>query len=175
VNNFREGGSDVVLSVDGETFSSIGGERPIRTPARQMCVGPTDMPLRWSERKVSVLEQPKFGQRDYAVSRFAITDDNGKESALASFEVVVYSDHQTAARVFVSTLKKMGFLRLTKLDLADMAAIIEVPGHPTRKLRALIFTERNVMGLIMLSTVSERYASDAWMISMGRLMASRAA
>mgnify|MGYP000874265886 CR=1 FL=1 len=174
MTSYREDGSDVVLSVKGKVFSSIDGERPIRTPAKDMCVMPADMPPRWSEMKVSVLEQPKFGQRDYAVRRFVLSDD-GKEEALASFEVVVYNDHQTAARVFASTLSKMGFLRLTKLDLADMAAVIEVPGRPTRRLRALIFAERNVMGLIMVSTISDRYASDSWLISMGRLMVSRTA
>lgn len=87
----------------------------------------------------------------------------------------MYNDRETAARVFAGTLAKMGFLRLTRLDLGDMAAMIEVAGHPSRRMRALIFTERNVMGLIMLSTSSERQASDSWLISMGRLMASRAA
>lgn len=170
----REGGSEVAFSFDGDVFSSTGGERPIRTPARDMCICPEDLSPRWSEKKVSVLEQPKFGQRDYAVRRFVISED-GMEKAAASFEVVVYNDHSTAARVFAGTLGKMGFLRLTRLELGDMAAVIEVPGHPSRKMRALIFTERNVMGLIMLSTSSDRQVSDSWLISMGRLMVSRAA
>ncbi len=170
----REGGSEVAFSFDGEVFSSTGGERPIRTLAKDMCICPEDLSPRWSEKKVSVLEQPKFGQRDYAVRRFVISED-GMEKAAASFEVVVYNDHSTAARVFAGTLGKMGFLHLTRLELGDMAAVIEVPGHPSRKMRALIFTERNVMGLIMLSTSSDRQVSDSWLISMGRLMVSRAA
>ena len=136
-----------------------------------MCIRSEDLSPRWKEKKVSVLEQPKFGQRDYAVRRFVISED-GVEKAATSFEVVVYNDRGTAARVFAGTLAKMGFLRLTRLDLGDMAAMIEVAGHPSRRMRALIFTERNVMGLIMLSTSSERQASDSF-ISMGRLMAFR--
>ena len=174
VRSYREGGSQAAFSFDGETLSGMELERPIRTPARDMCIRSDDLSPRWKEKKVSVLEQPKFGQRDYAVRRFVISED-GVEKAATSFEVVVYNDRETAARVFAGTLAKMGFLRLTRLDLGDMAAMIEVAGHPSRRMRALIFTERNVMGLIMLSTSSERQASDSWLISMGRLMASRAA
>lgn len=168
----REGGSEVAFSLDGKSFSSMDGERPIRTPALDMCIGSEDLSPRWSEMKVSVLEQPKFGQRDYAVRRFAMIED-GREKATVSFEVVVYNDQQTATRVLAGTLGKMGFLRLTRLDVGDMGAVVEVAGHPSRRLRALMFVERNVMGLIMLSTTMDRQASDSWLISMGRLMASR--
>lgn len=163
----------MVFSLEGETFTSIGGERPIRTPARDMCVGPEDLPPRWRERKVSVMEQPKFGQRDYVARRFAVVE-GGVEKANVSFEVVVYKDHRTAGSVFAGTVEKMGFLHLSKLDLGDMGAMIEVPGQPSRDLRALVFTERNVLGLIMLSSAKDYKVSNSWLISMGRLMASRA-
>lgn len=169
----RDGDTQMVFSMDGQTFASVGYERPIRTPARELCVGPEDLPPRWRERRVSVMEQPKFGQRDYIARRFAVVE-GGVEKANLSFEVVVYKDHHTASSVFAGTLSKMGFLHLTKLDLGDMGAMIEVPGQPSRDLRALLFTERNVMGLIMLSTAKDYHVSNSWLISMGRLMVSRA-
>lgn len=169
----RAGESQMVFSLEGETFSSVGGERAIRTPALDMCIRAKDMPARWKERRTSVMDQPRFGQRDYASSRFYI-EEGGVEKAAINFETVVYKDHRSAASVFAGTLSKMGFLRLSKLDLGDMGAMIEVPGQPSRHLRAVLFTERNVMGLIMLSCATDQHISDSWLISMGRLMVSRA-
>ena len=170
--NFSGGSSETILSLSRRTFPGMDGEQPIRTPARDICVTAEDMPLLWREEKVSVMEQPRFGQRDYATSRFSIVED-GVERAVISFEVVIYSDRHTAANVFSGTLGKMRFLHLARLELGDMGAMIEVPGHPSRRLCALLFTERNVMSLIMLSVSRDHEISDRWLISMGRLMASR--
>jgi hypothetical protein len=167
------GDGSTVSSFERGFFARVEHDQPIRTPARDMCVGP-DPNSSWREIKVSVLDQPKLGQRDYAARRFTLSE-NGKEKASASFEVVVYNDHETAARVFAGTLERMSFLRLARLDLGDMAAFIEAPGHPSRKMRALIFAKRNVMGMIMLSTSLDQNIPDHWIIDKGRIMASRMA
>ena len=49
-----------------------------------------------------MMEQPRFGQRDYATSRFSIVED-GVERAVISFEVVIYSDRHTAQCILWDT------------------------------------------------------------------------
>jgi hypothetical protein len=164
--------SEFVFSLGGRTFSSIGGEREIHTPAREMCICGADLSPKWREKAISVMVQPKFGQRDYAVAKFVV-EEQSQEKALLSFETVVYKDHDTAAGVFAGTLKHMGFLKLSKLDLGDMGAMIEVQGSPNKTLKAILFTERNVMGIIMLSSARDYNVPDAWLVSMARLMAGR--
>lgn len=134
-----------------------------------MRVSKADMPPLWEELPVRISSQPRFGQRDYAASRFAMSGDK----ATISFETIVYNDQKTATAVLVTTLSKIGFLKLTKLDVGDSGAMIEVEGRPGRKMKAVAFVERNVFGLIMLSCRPECTASDSWLISMARLMASR--
>lgn len=170
--SIRVGESEVSFSLEGTTFSVIGGERAITTPAREMSITAGDMPARWTESKVRVMDQPKFGQRDYAATRFH-QGEGSAEKANISFETVVYSDHQTAAGVLMGTLGKMSFLKLSKVDLGDAGAMVEVVGHPSRRLRAIAFVERNVVGLIMLSSKRDSSISDSWLISMARVMASR--
>jgi hypothetical protein len=75
--------------------------------------------------------------------------------------------------VLTSTLSKMGFLRLSKVDVGDAGAMIEVEGKVGRRMKAIAFVERNVFGLVLLSCTPDCVASDSWLISMARLMASR--
>jgi len=160
------------FSLDGATFSLLGGERAIVTPAREMILSKGDLPPAWEERPVRPTDQPRFGQRDYAASRFVMSGGDGERAAVI-FEAVVYRDQSTAAAVLAGTLGKIGFLRLSKIDLGDVGAMIEVPGKAGRRMRAIAFVERNVFGLVMLSCRSDCSASDSWLISMARLMASR--
>jgi hypothetical protein len=160
------------FSLDGTTFSLLGGERAITTAARDMSVTRADLPSRWEERPVKVMDQPKFGQRDYAAAKFLMRDDEVEKAAL-TFETVVYSDQRTAAAVLMGTLSKMGFLQLSKVDVGDAGAMIEIQGRAGRTMKAIAFVERNVFGLVMLSCMPDCSASDSWLISMARLMASR--
>lgn len=157
------------FSLDGTTFSVMGGERIITTPARLMRVSKADMPPIWEELPVKPTSQPRFGQRDYAASRFAMDG----EKATVSFETVVYNDQKAATSVLMGMLSKIGFLKLTKVEVGDIGAMIEVEGRPGRRMKAIAFVERNVFGLIMLSCNPNCVASDSWLISMARLMASR--
>jgi hypothetical protein len=118
------------------------------------------------------MDQPKFGQRDYAAAKFLMRDNEVEKAAL-TFETVVYNDQRTAAAVLMGTLSKMGFLQLSKVDVGDAGAMIEVQGRAGRTMKAIAFVERNVFGLVMLSCVPDSSASDSWLISMARLMASR--
>ncbi len=171
-----------MLGKDGETgaYETPGrdmpvvkeAERAIHTPAKDMSIRNGDLPSRWMEQKVNVLNQPKFGQTDYHIKRFAL-DEDGSRKALISFETIVYKDHVQASKMFVTTVRKLGPLYLSKLDIGDIAVMVEVKGHPTQDLKALIFLERNVMGLIMLSSSSNHRISDQWIVSMARLMLSR--
>lgn len=169
--SIRAGDSETFL-VEGNSFSTMDGERVITTPAKLMCIRTEDIPTRWVEKRVSVMNQPRFGQRDYASARFCI-EEGGLEKAIVSFETVVYKDAPTASGVFVGTLKSLGFLNLSKLQVGDMGAMVEVPGQPSRRLRAVLFAERNVFGLILLSHAKDSVVSDSWLISMARLMVSR--
>ncbi len=163
---------EMSFSVEGTTFSLLGGERAITMPAREMSISRADLPQRWEERPVKIMEQPKFGQRDYAAAKFLMRDQSGEKAAL-SFETVVYNDQRTAAAVLISTLSKMGFLKLSKVDVGDAGAMIEVEGKVGRRMKAIAFVERNVFGLVLLSCTPDCVASDSWLISMTRLMASR--
>jgi hypothetical protein len=163
---------EMSFSFDGTTFSLLGGERAITTPAREMSMLRTDLPPRWEERPVNIVDQPKFGQRDYATARFLMRDQTGEKAAL-SFETVVYNDQKTAARMLMSMLSKMGFLKLSKVEIGDAGVMIEAEGKVGRKMKAIAFVERNVFGLVMLSCTTDAAASDSWLISMARLMASR--
>jgi len=153
-------------------LTSLDGERCITAPAAAMCVTVDDMPSRWIERTQNVTDQPRLGQRDYACARFAVEED-GRERALVSFEAVVYKDAATAAGVFIGTLKSLGFMDLSKLDVGSMGAMLRVAGRPGKEMRAVAFAERNVFGLIMLSRSPDCPVSDSWLASMARLMASR--
>lgn len=170
--SIRADESETLFSLEGDSFSAMDGERPVTTPARQMCIRAEDIPSKWSEKRISVMNQPKFGQRDYASVRFCI-EDEGVEKATVSFETVVYKDAPTAAGVLVGTLKSLGFLNISKLEVGAMGAMVDVPGQPSRSLRALAFVERNVFGLILLSHSKDCPVSDSWLISMARLMVSR--
>jgi hypothetical protein len=160
------------FSLDGTTFSLLGGERAITRPAREMSISRVDLPPKWEELRVKASDQPRFGQRDYAAAKFLIRDE-GAEKAVLSFETVVYKDQRAAASVLMGTLDKMGFLRLSKVDVGDAGAMIEVEGRPGRKMKAIAFVERNVFGLVLLSCTPDCSASDSWLISMARLMVSR--
>ena len=163
---------EMSFSLDGTTFSVLGGERAITTPARDMNMKMSDMPPKWAEKQAKLLDQPKFGQRDYFVTKFSLMDGS-KERANISFETIVYKDQKTAMALLIGTLSHMTFLRLTKVEVGDVGAMIEVRGRADRRLKAVAFVERNVFGLIMLSAATDYTVSDSWLISMARLMVSR--
>ncbi|MBI0583823.1 MAG: hypothetical protein ISF22_06295 [Methanomassiliicoccus sp.] len=163
---------ETIFSMEGNDRSLNGAERPIVRPAREMIIGPGDLPTRWAELPSRASEQPRLGQRDYAAAKYVLMDDR-KEKGQISFETIVYKDHKMAVDVLVGMVSKMATLKLSRLDLGDAGVMIEAEGKVGRKMKAVAFIERNVYGLIMLSADSASNISDPWLISMARIMASR--
>ena len=172
MRSVRENDSKITFPLEHEAFSDVGCERSIHMPAREICIHLEDLSPKWREKAVKMLEEPKFGQCDYAVRHFCMFSDN-TEIATVSFETIIYSDQEAAAKVFLGTLNKMSFLQVTKLKLGDASALIEAPGHPSKRMRTLIFMKQNVMGLIMLSNFFDHDLPHSWLIDMGHLMTSR--
>jgi hypothetical protein len=163
---------EVSFELEGTRTEIRGGERAIARPASEMNIVPNDLPTRWAEVPVKAAEQLRHEQGSYAVSKFALMDGRKVKGQL-SFETVVYRDQKTAVDVLVKTLSKMTCLKMTRVGLGDAGAMMEAVGKAGRSMKAVVFVERNVYGLIMLSCDEECKVSDSWLISMGRIMVSR--
>ncbi|MDW5563999.1 MAG: hypothetical protein SA339_12325 [Methanomassiliicoccus sp.] len=163
---------EVSFDMEGARVELQGYERAIDRPASEMIIVPNDLPTRWTEVPIKPSERLREEKVDYAVSRFALMDGR-KESGKLSFEAMVYRNQRAAVEVLVKMLGKMTSLQLTRVDLGTAGAMMEVVGKAGRKMKAVAFVERNVFGLIMLSCDTESGVSDAWLLSMGRLMISR--
>jgi hypothetical protein len=144
----------------------------IETPAREMSIGLDDLPARWVERPLQEPSRPRIGQLDYAGSKFALREGD-RYKGLVSFETVVYEDRRTATDVLVGTLSRIPFLKMSKLDLGDAGAMVEMAGKPGQVMKAIAFVERNVYALILLSCEPDNSVTDIWLIRMARIMAAR--
>lgn len=149
-----------------------GREDLIETPAREMSIGLDDLPARWVERPMQEQSRPRIGQQDYAGSKFALLEGD-RPKGMILFETVVYQDRRTAADVLVGTLSRIPFLKMSKLDLGETGAMVELAGRPGQVMRAVAFVERNVYALIMLSCEPDTMVTNTWLIGMARVMAAR--
>jgi hypothetical protein len=139
--------------------------------ARDMNVSACDLPARWTER-VGQENEPRLGQADHSISRFQLLEGKRPKGQI-SFETMVFKDRRTAAEVLVGTLSRLPFHKMSRIDLGDAGAMIELIGKPGRTMRTIAFVKNNVCGLIMLTCEHDSGVTDLWLVSMARLMASR--
>ncbi len=159
-----------ILELTKSMFCGGEAERPTFTPAKGIIIGALDMPPKW--KAVEKPGGPKYGQRDYAASEFVVEVD-GEEKARITFELIAFNDIASARNLFEGTLRSITFLPMTRLDVGWVGAMIDNPGKMNKNSKALVFVERNVVCLILVTHQSNYGVSNHWLISMARLQDSR--
>lgn len=139
--------------------------------AREMNITACDLPARWTERTAQESE-PRLGQVDHSMSRFQLLEGKRSKGQI-SFETMIFKDRRIAVDVLVGTLSRLPFHKMSRIDLGDAGAMIELIGRPGRTMRAIAFVKSNVCGLIMLTCEHDSGVTDLWLVGMARLMASR--
>ena len=153
-------------------FSGGGFERPVTTPASQMIIDSDDMPPKWGTKVKPENNGPKYGHWDYASRNFC-AEVEGKEKAEIAFELIMFRDTAAARNLLESTIRSMTFLPMTRLDIGWVGVMVDSPGRATKTCKALMFVERNVVCLMLVSHDPDYAVSNHWLISMARLQNSR--
>ncbi len=153
-------------------FLDVDFERPVEASANQMIIGANDMPPKWMVKQDAQNKGPKYGHSDYAARHYCAIAE-GKQKAEISFELIMFRSSAMARDLLESTIRNMAFLPMTRLDVGWVGVMINSPGKAGKTSKALMFVERNVVCLILVSHDSDYVLSNHWLVSMARLQLSR--